>query len=333
MSAILSLLPQQGYNDSILSTMSPTSIQPPFYHTANPHLLSWMPDRYLALAGPIVGYWVLSLVFHLIDTAELPYFEKRRIHESPEVLSRNKATIGQVVRAVAVQQVLQTILGYVWLEDDATIFEREINKDHLAIMSSMTPTIANLTVLALGQRTGEQVLKAYGPDLVRWTYWWGVPILRMLFAFFCIDTWQYWIHRAFHVVPFLYRKVHSVHHRLYVPYAFGALYNHPVEGFFLDSIGTAAAHAIAGLSTREAIFLFTFSSIKTVDDHCGYRLWWDPLQFLFPNNADYHDIHHQAYGIKANFSQPYFTNWDKLLGTEMTRAQAAARTRRVEKLE
>lgn len=27
------------------------------------------------------------------------------------------------------------------------------------------------------------------------------------------------------------------------------------------------------------------------------------------------------------------TNWDKLLGTEMTRAQAAARTRRVEKLE
>jgi hypothetical protein len=27
------------------------------------------------------------------------------------------------------------------------------------------------------------------------------------------------------------------------------------------------------------------------------------------------------------------TNWDKLLGTEMTRAQASARTRRVEKLE
>jgi sphinganine C4-monooxygenase len=182
MSAILSLLPQQGYNASLLSTMSPTSLQPPFYHTANANLLSWMPDRYLALAGPIVGYWVLSLVFHLIDTAELPYFEKRRIHESPEVLSRNKATIGQVVRAVAVQQILQTILGYVWLEDDATIFEREVNKDHLAIMSSMTPAIANLTVLALGQRTGEQVLKTYGPELVRWTYWWGVPILRMLFA-------------------------------------------------------------------------------------------------------------------------------------------------------
>lgn len=120
-----------------------------------------------------------------------------------------------------------------------------------------------------------------------------------------IDAYQYWVHRAFHTVPYLYRKVHSVHHRLYVPYAFGALYNHPVEGFVLDSMGTAVAHGLAGLSTREAIFLFTFSSIKTVDDHCGYRLWWDPLQFLFPNNADYHDIHHQAYGIKANFSQPY----------------------------
>jgi len=313
--------------------MTPTSIQPPIYHTANPNLLSWISDRYLALAGPVLGYWVLSIIFHIIDTAQLPYFESKKIHESPEVLARNKATVSQVVRAVAVQQILQTILGYVWLEDDATVYEREVMKDHLGDMGSMVPTIANLTILALGQRTGESVLKSHGAEIVRWMYWWGVPILRMLCAFLIIDAYQYWVHRAFHTVPYLYRKVHSVHHRLYVPYAFGALYNHPVEGFVLDSMGTALAHALAGLSTREAIFLFTFSSIKTVDDHCGYRLWWDPLQFLFPNNADYHDIHHQAYGIKANFSQPYFTNWDKLLGTEMTRAQAAARTRRVEKLE
>lgn len=167
---------------TLLSTITPTSLQPPIYHTVRPNLLSWMSDRYLALAGPILGYWVLSLIFHLIDTAQLPYFEKRRIHESPEVLSRNKATIGQVVRAVAVQQVLQTILGYVWLEDDAAILKREVYRDHLAEMSSMAPAIANLTVLALGQRTGETVLKTYGADLVRWMYWWGVPTLRMLFA-------------------------------------------------------------------------------------------------------------------------------------------------------
>lgn len=44
-----------------------------------------------------------------------------------------------------------------------------------------------------------------------------------------------------------------------------------------------------------------------VDDHCGYVFPWDPLQFFFNNNAQYHDIHHQSYGFTKNFSQPFFT--------------------------
>lgn len=92
----------------------------------------------------------------------------------------------------------------------------------------------------------------------------------------------------------LYKQFHSVHHRLYVPYAFGALYNHPLEGFLLDTLSGAIAEAAAGMSTREAVVLFSISTLKTVDDHCGYRLPFDPLQFLTSNNADYHDIHHQV---------------------------------------
>lgn len=122
---------------------------------------------------------------------------------------------------------------------------------------------------------------------------------------FIIDTWQYTLHRLCHTNQFLYRNFHSVHHRLYVPYAFGALYNHPVEGLVMDSVGAVLAEQIAGLSIRQAALLFAISSAKTVDDHCGYRLWWDPCQMFFYNNADYHDIHHQTYGIKANFSQPF----------------------------
>ena len=59
------------------------------------------------------------------------------------------------------------------------------------------------------------------------------------------------------------------------------------------------------MSLREATLFFVLSTMKTVDDHSGYRIWWDPCQWLFRNNADYHDIHHQAYGIKSNFSQPF----------------------------
>ncbi len=155
-----------------------------------------------------------------------------------------------------------------------------------------------------------------------------------------------------HNNTYLYKTFHSVHHRLYVPYAFGALYNHPLEGFLLDSVGAGLAEAIAQMSTREATLLFVISTLKTVDDHCGYSLPWDPLQMMSSNNADYHDIHHQVrycyslahccftnielqiIGIKSNFAQPFFIHWDVLLGTRMTRKDIEARRRKnAEKVE
>lgn len=100
-----------------------------------------------------------------------------------------------------------------------------------------------------------------------------------------------------------------------MPYAYGALYNHPVEGFALDILGSGVAYLLTGMTVRQSMWFFTMSTIKTVDDHCGYALPWDPLQHITSNNAAYHDIHHQSWGIKSNFSQPFFTFWDRVLNT------------------
>lgn len=123
-----------------------------------------------------------------------------------------------------------------------------------------------------------------------------------------------------------------------MPYAYGALYNHPVEGFVLDTLGAGIAYKAAMLSPRMGMVFFVGSMMKTVDDHCGYALPFDPLQHLTSNNAAYHDIHHQSWGIKTNFSQPFFTFWDRLLGTrwegdaklkyERTRESAANKSKR-----
>lgn len=121
---------------------------------------------------------------------------------------------------------------------------------------------------------------------------------------------------------------HSRHHRLYVPYAYGALYNHPFEGFLLDTLGAGIAYKLAGMNTRQGMAFFTGSTFKTVDDHCGYALPWDPLQHMTSNNAGYHDVHHQSWGIKTNFSQPFFTFWDRLLGTVWTGGDVSARYER-----
>jgi sphinganine C4-monooxygenase len=75
------------------------------------------------------------------------------------------------------------------------------------------------------------------------------------------------------------------------------------------------AYKVTRMTLRQGTFFFCFSTVKTVDDHCGYSLPWDPMQHITSNNAAYHDIHHQTWGIKTNFSQPFFTFWDRLLST------------------
>jgi sphinganine C4-monooxygenase len=185
---------------------------------------------------------------------------------------------------------------------------------------------------------GERIL---APSFARWEmqvakliYWFLAPAVQFLVAITIVDTWQYFLHRAMHMNHFLYSKAtlkctiscfasayillakfHSRHHRLYVPYAYGALYNHPVEGFVLDTLGTIIAYLVSGMTARQSMWFFTCSTIKTVDDHCGYALPWDPLQHITSNNAAYHDIHHQSWGIKTNFSQPFFTVWDRAFKT------------------
>ncbi|WVR05302.1 hypothetical protein IAU60_002316 [Kwoniella sp. DSM 27419] len=316
------------HNTTFVQQITPTSPGYPFYYVPEAQQFSLISDKYLNLAAPVLAYWIYCSIFHWLDTAKYPYFEKRRIHESAEVISRNKVTLSQVIKAVVFQHVIQVALGYWWMSQDEATLRQQVFRDHLGDMAKLAPWIANGTLLLLGKRTGEQVLINHGASLVRWVYWWGIPTAQMLFAFFIIDTWQYFWHRAMHTNRWLYRHFHSHHHRLYVSYAFGALYNHPVEGFILDTLGAAIAESVAGMTMRQATLLFTISTLKTVDDHCGYKLWWDPCQMFFANNADYHDIHHQGYGIKSNFSQPFFTNWDKLLGTRMSRDQANQKTRR-----
>ncbi|KAL8142348.1 hypothetical protein V2J09_015380 [Rumex salicifolius] len=142
-------------------------------------------------------------------------------------------------------------------------------------------------------------------------------LFMLLIAMVVLDTWQYFMHRLMHQNKFLYKHIHSQHHRLIVPYSFGALYNHPLEGLLLDTGGGVLAFLASGMSPRVSMFFFSFATIKTVDDHCGLMLPWNVFHLCFNNNSAYHDVHHQLYGTKYNFSQPFFVIWDRILGTYM----------------
>ncbi|KAF3163518.1 hypothetical protein TWF225_002050 [Orbilia oligospora] len=316
----------------------------PVLYPATP-LLPFISDALLSCLSPIVVYWVLSMIFHYIDEYEL--LEKYRIHTPEEVLKRNHVSRYEVIRDVIIQQVIQFgfgwILGYIEPEEMTGAESWEIYELSQTVgwSTSLLLGLSGIDVGTLSSNVASYLSTqgSMGVFLVnidwRWKiaetlYWVLFPLLRIGLAIFILDTWQYFWHRLMHQVPFLYRTLHSRHHRLYVPYAFGALYNHPLEGLILDTMGAGLAFKVSGMSMKGSVFFFGFSAMKTVDDHCGYKLPFDPLQIIFSNNAEYHDIHHQGWGIKHNFSQPFLICWDRWLGTIYTGGDAAERNRRTQ---
>ncbi|KAF8533122.1 fatty acid hydroxylase superfamily-domain-containing protein [Trichophaea hybrida] len=320
-------------------TMNSTLLHPTL--TPQPPLLPPITDHWVLLILPIVTYWSLSLFFHFLDTHDL--LTKYRLHTPEEVLARNHVTRREVVRDVILQQIIQTIVGGVtalWEGVDM------VGAEHLEVWAcringlGLEEKIARGIVAAGGDEMFLKVLqflRLEGHQDWRWSvaeivYWYMMPVVRLWVAIFILDTWQYFMHRAMHESKWLYKTFHSRHHRLYVPYAFGALYNHPLEGLLMDTIGAGLGYKLSGMGTRGAMFFFCFSTLKTVDDHCGYSLPWDPLQKMFWNNAGYHDVHHQTWGIKVH--SPTFLEQllatlphllDRWLGTQWLGGDASAR--------
>jgi sphinganine C4-monooxygenase len=181
LSHIMSTFQQQPLNSTLLSLMTPTIVNPPFYHVASPNLLSFISDTNLSLASPVLAYWILSGIFHTLDVTKPAYFEKRRFHQSQDVLVRNKATAVEVLRAVILQHTIQTIIGYMWMDDESVALKKFFNQDHLGSMSKLVPWVAKAATLVLGPRAGEDILRHHGAHVVQWVYWWGIPIFQAFF--------------------------------------------------------------------------------------------------------------------------------------------------------
>ncbi|KAK8950920.1 Sphinganine C(4)-monooxygenase 1 [Platanthera zijinensis] len=145
-----------------------------------------------------------------------------------------------------------------------------------------------------------------------------VIFLQFFVAMVAMDTWQYFAHRMMHASRFLYKHVHSKHHALVAPYAFGAHYSHPAEGLIIDTGSAIFAFFVSGMTPRTCMFFLSFATVKAIDDHSSLRLPGNLFHCFFHHNGAFHDVHHQPYGFKYNFSNPFFVSWDKLMGTYMS---------------
>jgi len=140
-------------------------------------------------------------------------------------------------------------------------------------------------------------------------------IIKILLGMLTIDTVQFWSHYALHS-RYLYRQFHMVHHTITKTYSFMAFYNSYTEGILLDIVGAIITQRICFLNVYQFNTLIAIATMKAVSDHSGYMLPWDPFTW-FPNNALYHQKHHNPKTMTFNYEQPFFTFWDSLMGTKI----------------
>ena len=135
-------------------------------------------DKFTSIFAPFAVYWILSAFFHVIDVSGL--FEDYRIHEPEEEKKKNRVTVKQVILAVLLQQVIQTALALVWLEDDDVSVGPF--RDHQGDIRGYSGVIDGIVLSVLGKQLGRSVVNRYSDELASFTYWWAVPLFQFFFA-------------------------------------------------------------------------------------------------------------------------------------------------------
>ena len=129
------------------------------------------------------------------------------------------------------------------------------------------------------------------------------------------DIHFYWTHRLLHT-PWLFRHVHSVHHRSRQPSPFAAFSFHPIEALNNNAFLLVALLLVPMNEMVLGVFLL-FQVIRTAYGHAAV----ETMPSGFARNAfwgrftttTHHHLHHEV--PQGNFGL-WFTWWDRLCETE-----------------
>lgn len=307
-----------------------------------PPLIAGISDYTLSLIVPVVTHWLTAAIYEIFQHFEL--FQEYRIHTSKEERARNSISRLECLRGVILVQILQTGLG-IFLgassevemtgdqDRDIIIWANRIHTSGQMIFALLSSSGLNAKPLVAILSRSVSVSTSFitgGAEhevellMAKLIYYGLIPALRFYLALWLADTWVFFIHRAEHSNQWLYKRFHARHHELNVTYSWGGIYDHPVESLFLSVGAFVFAVMGTGMTLRESMVFSAFSSAKACTDHGGYKFPWNPMDLFTTVDADYHDKHHQLWGFKKNFAL-HFQFWDRLLGTEFTDAEAAAR--------
>ena len=164
----------------------------------------------------------------------------------------------------------------------------------------------------------------YAPILT----WTANPVWFVLLFLF-IPVWEsfyfYWIHRFLHA-PFLYRHVHSVHHRNINIGPWSGLSMHPVE--HLIYLGSVMVHFIVAAHPVHILFHLQYYTLTAATTHTGFEGLLVKDKDRLKLGTFHHQMHHRYF--ECNYGSLEIP-WDKFFGSfhdGTTEADARIRERR-----
>ncbi len=181
---------------------------------------------------------------------------------------------------------------------------------HLVISMVILPKIleavlkASLLVVAL------KVSSMIRSDI--WPTEWPI-IFQLALALVVSQFGEYWVHRAMHEVPFLWR-FHAIHHSPKRLYWLNAARFHPIDTAVGYCVATSSL-LIAGVPDNILIIFTAWVTVHGLFQHCNIDIKLGPLNYIF-SMAELHRWHHSLKLEEANNN--YGNNiifWDIVFGT------------------
>ena len=142
----------------------------------------------------------------------------------------------------------------------------------------------------------------------------AIPLLpQLLLCILVADLVQYWTHRAYHEVPFLWR-FHAVHHSAKTMDWLAGSRQHMLE-LIWTRVGVLGALYVLGFDKSVMDIYIIIVGFQAVFNHANVHLPWGPLGYLIVT-PDFHHWHHSSddVAIDRNYAAHY-AFIDRLFGT------------------
>jgi len=219
-------------------------------------------------------------------------------------INPNYIVIGLLILFFSLEQVLKT--PFVFKKRGQHLFQNILFQITLVILNIFFITIV---VNSIDWLNNNQIGLLYLIELPFWT--------KLLISVALYDVTTYWIHRASHKVPILWR-LHRVHHSDTSMDSSTVFRFHPLELILIYQTGNIVTAALFGTDVFAMALYYFILYIFFFFEHSNlkYPNWINStlgLIFVMPNH---HRVHHhqEQYYTDSNFAD-IFIIWDRIFGT------------------